>query len=105
MSHHITASISDIMSSPYGDLPTLAASTIKPFTVRLPAADLEELRTLLKSSRIGPPTYESGLQDRKYGITHDWLVDAKDQWLNNFDWQVAPLLFGVSANDFHQGSA
>jgi microsomal epoxide hydrolase len=74
------------MSPPYSRLPKKATLRPSEFIVDIPQRDLDEFRTLLKLSKVGPPTYESLQQDRKYGITHQWLKDAKRHWENNFDW-------------------
>ncbi|KAK9789088.1 putative Epoxide hydrolase N-terminal domain-containing protein [Seiridium cardinale] len=39
-------------------------------------------------SSVGPITFESSQQNRKYGITAEWLQNAKKQWLQ-FDWRKA----------------
>jgi microsomal epoxide hydrolase len=74
------------MSLPYSNIPTQATLWPSEFIVDIPESDLDEFLTLLKLSRVGPPTYESLQQDRKYGITHRWLIDAERHWENNFDW-------------------
>jgi microsomal epoxide hydrolase len=65
-----------------------ASATIrpKPFKVAIPDSKLEELKYLLKYSKLAPNTYESSQEDRKYGITSHWIQEAKDTWENNFDW-------------------
>ena len=77
------------MSSPFrkgfGDLPENATS-IEPFKLSVPEADVEEWRQLLKLSKINPPTWESSQEDRRYGVTTAWLSAARDHWLNTFDW-------------------
>lgn len=61
-------------------------SSAKPFTLNISDKDLSEWRQLLELSRIGPLTYEA--QDDKYGVTQEWITNAKDHWLNKFDWRV-----------------
>lgn len=36
---------------------------------------------MIAAAKIGPATYENGLQDRRYGITRQWLQEAKEAWL------------------------
>jgi microsomal epoxide hydrolase len=65
-----------------------ASATIrpKPFKVAILDAQLEELKYLLKYSKLAPNTYENSQEDRKYGITNRWIREAKNTWENNFDW-------------------
>lgn len=75
------------MSSFKSVSPPNATIKVTPFKVAIPDEALEELQTLLKYSKLGPVTYESVQQDRKYGVTHDWLRNAKDTWQNKFNWR------------------
>jgi len=72
----------------YGNIPSKATLRPSKLTVDIPASDLDEFRTLLKLSKVGPPTYENTQQDRRYGISQKWLVDAKQHWENVFDWRA-----------------
>ncbi|KDQ16877.1 hypothetical protein BOTBODRAFT_43065 [Botryobasidium botryosum FD-172 SS1] len=76
------------MSSPFTKFPTSSSTTIhpKPFKVDIPKSTLEELKILLKLSKLAPPTYENSQQDRRYGVTGEWIREAKDKWLNDFEW-------------------
>lgn len=70
----------------FGVVPSAALTIPKRFLVNFPQADLDELRSSIAASRVGPETFESRQEDRKYGITTQWLRDAKEAWLNDFDW-------------------
>ncbi|XXG96447.1 hypothetical protein Hte_002730 [Hypoxylon texense] len=70
----------------FARLPTAAKTQPTPFIASTPESDLNEFRVLLKLSKIGKETYENTQQDRKYGITSDWLAKAKTQW-EKFDWR------------------
>lgn len=74
------------MALPFNKVPSGAKISPTPFQVRISDEQIQELQTLVKLSKIAPPTYE-GLQqqDRKYGITTDWLVTAKEAW-EKFNW-------------------
>jgi len=74
-----------MMAKSFGTLPA-TAQAIKPFTVSVPGEELDAFKTLLKLSKVATPTYESSQEDRRYGVTSAWMVNAKDHWLNNFDW-------------------
>ncbi|TAQ88112.1 hypothetical protein B7494_g3562 [Chlorociboria aeruginascens] len=71
----------------YSKIPV--AATLKPslFKVAIVEEQLTELRASLRYSRLGPLTYESSQEDHKYGISRKWLEDAKNEWLNIFDWR------------------
>jgi microsomal epoxide hydrolase len=73
------------MAKSFGTLPA-TAQAIKPFTVSVPEEELDAFKTLLRHSKVATPTYESLQEDRRYGVTSAWMVNAKDHWLNKFDW-------------------
>jgi len=70
----------------YGTLPPNARITPEDFTVAFPRTEVDDLRSLIAASRVGPETFEGLQQDRKYGITTQWLHDAKTSWLEEFNW-------------------
>ena len=63
-------------------------SSAKPFTLHVSDPELSEWRTLLQLSKLGPDTYEGRQEDRRFGVTHKWLSEAKDYWLNQYDWRA-----------------
>ena len=69
-------------------LPPKATLHAAPFNVSFPDATVEEMKLLIKASKLAPETYESSLSDRKYGVTREWMINAKHQWENNFNWYV-----------------
>lgn len=68
-------------------LPSNATLKVLPFKVNIADSCVEELKTLLKLSKLPPPTYE-GTQTNM-GVTRQWVADTKEQWANEFDWSVA----------------
>lgn len=66
--------------------PSTAQAQAERIEVTYPQAELDSLYHLLAASRVGPETYESRQQDRKYGITTQWLDNAKAAWLEEFNW-------------------
>lgn len=66
----------------------LPPSSAEPFNLHISDEDISEWRQLLKLSKLGPVTYEGQQEDRRYGVTHKWLIDAKDYWLNKYDWRA-----------------
>ncbi len=79
------------MSLDYSQVPADATARISPFKIAISDKSLEELHTLLSLSKLAPVTYEGLQQDRRYGITREWLEQAKSTWLKNFDWFVLVL--------------
>ncbi|OJJ69918.1 hypothetical protein ASPBRDRAFT_678370 [Aspergillus brasiliensis CBS 101740] len=76
------------MAIPFGNVPSGATVIPSPFQVHVSDEQIEELQLLVKLSKLSPPTYEGLQQDRKYGITNEWLANAKEAW-KNFDWRLA----------------
>jgi microsomal epoxide hydrolase len=70
----------------FGRLPPAAQTTPEDINVEFSQTELDDLRSLIKASRVGPETFEGLQQDRKYGITTQWLRDAKASWLEDFNW-------------------
>ena len=66
-------------------LPHGQRDDVKPFTLSTHPQSLEDMKTLLKLSRIAEPTYENTQEDQKYGVTRDWIQHIKQKWIN-FDW-------------------
>jgi microsomal epoxide hydrolase len=70
----------------FGAFPPNARITPEDFTVAFPKTELDDLRSLIAASRVGPDTFEGLQQGRKYGITAQWLRDVKTSWLEEFNW-------------------
>ncbi|KAJ4333678.1 hypothetical protein N0V87_007434 [Didymella glomerata] len=62
-------------------------SSAKPFTLNIPDQDIDEWRQLLKLSKLAPETWEGSHEDGRYGVTHKWLRETKDYWLNTYSWR------------------
>ena len=45
---------------------------------------MQLLWALLSLSKLAPVTYE-GLQDREYGVPHDWLKQARSTWMDGLN--------------------
>ncbi|KAH9826628.1 Epoxide hydrolase N terminus, partial [Teratosphaeria destructans] len=81
----------------YDKIPNGATIQATPFKVHVEDAKLKQMLDLIRISPIGPATYANtsktqppnGMSppERSSGIPRDWLVNAKDQWLNAFDWR------------------
>jgi pimeloyl-ACP methyl ester carboxylesterase len=60
----------------------------KPFTLNVSDKDIAEWRQLLQLSKLAPETYEGRQEDGRWGVSRKWLSDAKDYWLNKYDWRA-----------------
>ncbi|KAK9561076.1 hypothetical protein V6Z88_000851 [Aspergillus fumigatus] len=76
------------MSVPFSQFPSTATIVPAPFQVAVPDEQIAELKTLVKLAKIAPPTLENQQQDRRYGVTSDWLTTMREKWLNDYDWRV-----------------
>lgn len=74
------------MSLPFSTPPSTTTASLTPFKVTIPKAQLGELETLIKIAKLAPHTYENSQTDRRYGVTTDWLVTMRDQWLRSYHW-------------------
>ncbi|PSN66614.1 epoxide hydrolase-like protein [Corynespora cassiicola Philippines] len=83
---------------PFGPARAISGASAKPFKLHISDQELLEWRQLLQLSKIGPLVYENSQEDRRFGITHKWLSDAKDYWLNTFDWRAQESRINSFAN-------
>ncbi|KAJ9616865.1 hypothetical protein H2200_000585 [Cladophialophora chaetospira] len=62
---------------------------LKPYRFNMDISNeaIRDLKTLLSLSPLPPVTFENSLDDRKYGITREWLVRTRDYWQDKFDWK------------------
>jgi microsomal epoxide hydrolase len=86
------------MSVPFTNLPPSATIRPTPFKVSIPQSTLDELKSLIKLSKLAPPTYEGSQEDRKYGVTNKWVREAKEKWENDFDWYTYLILILAHAS-------
>lgn len=67
--------------------PSSAPTRARPFTVSIPAREIAAFKQLLSLSRVAKETYENGARpDRRWGLGRQWMLDAKEVWLGEFDW-------------------
>ncbi|KAI4616472.1 hypothetical protein J4E80_005746 [Alternaria sp. BMP 0032] len=60
----------------------------EPFTLNVSDQSISEWRQLLQLSKLAPETWEGRQEDRRFGVSRKWLSDAKDYWLNKYDWRA-----------------
>lgn len=82
----------------FGVLPSNVRVTPQDFVVNFPQTELDDLRSLIAASRVGPDTFEGFQQDRKYGVSAQWLRDAKTSWLEDFNWYVQSSVLAYGTN-------
>jgi hypothetical protein len=64
---------------------------LEPFSISIPQADVDELRTLLRAGRITRDVCENQgaagdvPRARDYGVRRAWMSEARDEWLG-YDW-------------------
>ncbi|KAF7446885.1 epoxide hydrolase protein [Pyrenophora tritici-repentis] len=63
-------------------------ASAKPFTLNISDQAISEWRQLLQLSKLAPDTFETQQEDRRFGVTHKWLSETKDYWLNKYDWRA-----------------
>ncbi|KAH8704777.1 putative epoxide hydrolase [Talaromyces proteolyticus] len=76
------------MALKFSTVPSNAKQPLSPFTVSVSDEQIEEFRTLVRLSKIAPPTYEGSQEDRRLGLPTAWLANAKEE-LQRFDWREA----------------
>lgn len=73
------------MAPKFSTVPPSAEKAPTPFTVSVSDEKIDEFRTLVKLSKLAPPTYEGSHADRRLGLSTEWLANAKKE-LQDFDW-------------------
>jgi len=74
------------MSDSYSNFPHKPTIQVDPFTVSIPQSDLDDLKVILKHTRIPKETFENSQTHREdYGVTREWFIKAREAWLE-FDW-------------------
>lgn len=76
----------------YSTPPSSSKLQIKPFKAHVEQQKIDDFKTLLRLSPVAAPNYENSDPSvagtvRRYGVPRDWILNAKDYWLNKFDWR------------------
>ncbi|KAI9170826.1 putative epoxide hydrolase [Paramyrothecium foliicola] len=71
----------------FSSIPAGATLDVRSFEAHVDEQKLQHFKTLLELSPIAPPVFENTHAGRRYGITREWLKNAKEVWLNEFDWR------------------
>ncbi|KAK3399499.1 Alpha/Beta hydrolase protein [Sordaria brevicollis] len=75
----------------FSTLPRGIKVTPTPFRITVSDADLSQFRSLIQQAHIPPAQFYNQHADPttgKFGITRDWLITARDYWLNHYDWRA-----------------
>ena len=73
----------------YSALPARAEmAKVQPFKIRVAQNDIDQMRQLIELARLAPQTFENSAVGTKYGVQRDWLLNAREVWLNDFNWSV-----------------
>ncbi|KAJ7681842.1 Alpha/Beta hydrolase protein [Mycena polygramma] len=73
----------------FSTFPNSPKLDIEPFAVGVSDADVAELKSLLKASRLGPSTpTNSNPSDHSLGLSQEWVKTAKQAWETSFDWRA-----------------
>lgn len=73
----------------YSTIPTGATGHFESFKLKIADAKLSQLKQLVELSPIAPATWENQHVDRRFGVSRSWLIDAKKQWLESFNWYAS----------------
>jgi microsomal epoxide hydrolase len=75
-----------MLTSTYATLPNKPSIKVEPYTVSIPDQEIEDLKVILKHTRIPKETFENKCTHTEdYGVTRGWFIQARDAWLE-FDW-------------------
>ena len=75
----------------YNTFPGQVSLKPEEYNAHVTDLELEGFKIALRISRLGPKTYENQVADpkdyRSFGINRQWLEEAKEYWLHNYDWR------------------
>jgi microsomal epoxide hydrolase len=75
----------------YGTLPASATGHIESFEIHIEEKKVKDFVDLLRLSPVARDCYENqeAQRERGFGVEREWLVCAKEVWLNEFGWYVS----------------
>jgi microsomal epoxide hydrolase len=74
------------MTIAFGQPPSSASISLQPFNVKVEQSTLDELKLLLKYSKLPKDTFENNTEDGTFGVSKGWLEDTREYWATQFDW-------------------
>ncbi|KAK0623761.1 Alpha/Beta hydrolase protein [Immersiella caudata] len=84
----------------YSILPAcVRQGAVRPFVVNVPDEELARMKTLLSLSNIPGVCYENRLPggNRSLGLPREWLIAAKREWENEFNWYILLPAHAINA--------
>ncbi|KAJ5675970.1 hypothetical protein N7462_008867 [Penicillium macrosclerotiorum] len=75
------------MANKFDFIPKKVLNKPVSFNFQVPEEDIVEFKKLLELSKIGPATWWNQHGDAEFGVSRQWLIDAKEAWLTTFDWR------------------
>ncbi|KAI1297606.1 Alpha/Beta hydrolase protein [Xylaria venustula] len=75
------------MASKFGVIPNNISTKPEPFALHVAEGELVAFGDLLRLSKVGPSTWWNQQDDPQYGVSRRWLIEAKETWLDSFDWR------------------
>jgi len=76
----------------FSTVPGSAQQQPTPFDLHVDEEKLQDFKTLLKLSPVAKETFENKQNEGghgKFGVSRKWIVDAKKEWMEGFDWYVS----------------
>lgn len=81
-----TSHCTKLIMSAYSTLPFTPSVPVEPYKVDIPQSDVDDLKALLKLTRVPKETFENSRKhEEDYGITREWFQTARQAWME-FDW-------------------
>lgn len=70
----------------YTSLPAKVSLKPAKFEAHVSDEQIRKFKQLLQLSELGPKTYENTTDERFFGLTYEWLENAKKEWEETYDW-------------------
>ncbi|KAL3495085.1 Alpha/Beta hydrolase protein [Aspergillus germanicus] len=70
------------MANDFNTLPANIPGNPSPFTLHIPEKSLADFQNLLRLSPVGPKTWWNQDSTGKFGVSREWLTNAKETWLS-----------------------
>ncbi|KAH7013971.1 epoxide hydrolase [Ilyonectria destructans] len=81
----------------YGAIPSGVVKAPEEFTFGVPNRQTKEFKTLLSLSKIGSESWYNTREDNEFGISREWLIEAKAAWMKH-DWRKEEKLINSNPN-------
>ncbi|KAF2261363.1 alpha/beta-hydrolase [Lojkania enalia] len=73
--------------APFATVPSNVGHKLLQFKVHIDEQKLHDMNTLIRLSPIAKDTYENQTRERGFGVSRQWMLDAKSTWLDGFNWR------------------